>query len=159
MPRGREQSPRWVGEYVVWWGADDWEFHACVRCGEQLRSARAKRAGYGSGCKRYVTAEQVQAILRKERAACAAALCRREPPPAALTNSAQRRAARRAYIPVDDHRKPPSRRQLGYLRSLAMQTGTTFVTPYTAAAAHVEISNLEARLGRSSRPRGKKPAT
>lgn len=39
---------------------------------------------------------------------------------------------------------PPSSRQLGYLRSLARRTGTSFTYPQTRAQASREIQRLEA---------------
>lgn len=41
--------------------------------------------------------------------------------------------------------KPPSDKQLRYLRNLASQRGETFTHPATAAAASAEIERLKAR--------------
>lgn len=41
--------------------------------------------------------------------------------------------------------KPPSDKQLRYLRNLAAQRGETFTHPATAAAASAEIERLKAR--------------
>ena len=46
----RPSPPRWVGDYVIWWGGDDCRIHTCVRCGSPLRSAKALGAGYGPNC-------------------------------------------------------------------------------------------------------------
>ena len=46
-----------------------------------------------------------------------------------------------AYVPDYDDR--PSRKQLSYLRALAMRTGQTFAYPRTAAAASREIQRLK----------------
>src|ERR1017187_4237111 len=51
-----------------------------------------------------------------------------------------------------NHSSRPTPRQLGYLRSLAQQTGTTFVTPRTRADASSEIARLR-QLKRSGAPR------
>ena len=42
--------------------------------------------------------------------------------------------------------KPPTERQLTYLRSLAIRAGQTFATPRTAAAASIEIRRLRDAL-------------
>ena len=142
------RTPRWIGQYVIWWGETDWEFCNCVRCGEPLRSEKSKQAGYGPGCKNFVTPELVQAKLTQERELCARAVARKEPPPPPRSNARQRRYAKRHHIPVDGARKPPSGKQLRYLRKLAEQTGRTFVTPYTSAAASAEIEQLLLKLKR-----------
>ncbi|HTX45269.1 MAG TPA: hypothetical protein VMD48_03280 [Solirubrobacteraceae bacterium] len=46
------------------------------------------------------------------------------------------------HIPHNDDR--PSRKQLAYLRALAMRTGQTFAYPATSAAASREIRRLKA---------------
>jgi hypothetical protein len=50
-----------------------------------------------------------------------------------------------------NHSSRPTSRQLGYLRSLARQTGTTFATPATRADARSEIARLR-QLKRSGAP-------
>ncbi len=45
---------------------------------------------------------------------------------------------------ADNSSVPPSSRQLGYLRSLARRTGTTFTYPQTRAQASREIQRLKA---------------
>jgi len=43
------------------------------------------------------------------------------------------------------HTKPPSQKQLRYLRDLAVSRGETFVTPHSAAEASAEIERLRGR--------------
>jgi hypothetical protein len=53
-----------------------------------------------------------------------------------------------AQMPTTETRKRmPSPRQLRYLRDLAMQTGTSFVYPYTFGKAKSEIRRLIALKG------------
>ncbi|HET7054192.1 MAG TPA: hypothetical protein VFI09_09805 [Solirubrobacterales bacterium] len=49
--------------------------------------------------------------------------------------------------------KPPSAKQLHYLRSLAMQRGESFGSPSTAAQAHAEIDRLLGRKRSSATER------
>jgi hypothetical protein len=49
--------------------------------------------------------------------------------------------------------KPPSAKQLRYLRSLAMQRGESFTNPGTAAQAHAEIDRLLGRRRSSATER------
>ena len=49
--------------------------------------------------------------------------------------------------------KPPSAKQLRYLRSLAMQRGESFGHPETAAEAHAEIDRLLGRKRSSATER------
>ena len=49
--------------------------------------------------------------------------------------------------------KPPSAKQLSYLRSLAMQRGESFTNPSTAAQAHAEIDRLLGRKRSSATER------
>jgi hypothetical protein len=46
------------------------------------------------------------------------------------------------YVP-DDHDNRPTRRQLAYLRSLALRAGQTFAYPRTASQASREIRRLK----------------
>lgn len=164
----RPTAPVWFGEHVVWWGGDDWEFHTCVRCNGPLRSAMARKKGYGPNCAQVLGIESyVQQVLRAERAASRAAVAARQPVPA--YNRATRweqtgRAARRSYAasnkpthpeptpipqPTPKPRAdgpPPTENQHKYLRSLARQTGMTFVTPATRDEASTQIDFLKTRL-------------
>jgi hypothetical protein len=46
---------------------------------------------------------------------------------------------------MTSHQRPPTQRQLRYLRSLAAQRGESFAYPRTAAQASTEIERLKAR--------------
>jgi hypothetical protein len=54
--------------------------------------------------------------------------------------------------PRRDHR-PPTSRQLRYLRILAERTGTTFAAPYTSREASLEILRLQRLPSSPSRKR------
>jgi hypothetical protein len=60
----RSATPRWVGQYVTWWGDEDWEWHACVRCDQPLRSPLARANGYGLCCK---DASGIESLVRVRR--------------------------------------------------------------------------------------------
>lgn len=168
-----EHPPRWYGEHVVWWGGDDWEFHSCVRCGEPLRSATARKLGYGPSCAKVLGIKSyVRQVLQAERAASRAAVLAKQPLPA--YNRATRweqtgRAKRRSYKasaqprpplpPLRPQPEPEPRiddqlvtlKQHQYLRSLSSRTGMTFVTPRTRAEASIQIDLLKARLERQQK--------
>jgi hypothetical protein len=140
------RTPRWVGVYVIWWGGDDWEFTQCVRCDEPLRSAAARKAGYGASCANVPGIESLKAArLRTERALCAERLRTPQGAPVYPHNRVGRRQARVKRLRPQ---KPPSKRQLGYLATLAREAGITCPQPNTSRDAHAHITLLLARLGR-----------
>jgi hypothetical protein len=70
----RPKAPRWEGDHIRWWGAADWEWIACVRCGRPLTTAKARRDGFGRDCATQVTPEVVAQVQSAEHAACRLAL-------------------------------------------------------------------------------------
>ena len=131
-------TPRYVGLHVIWWGGEDWQFTNCVHCKEPLRSALSIKNGYGPSCAKFSGIESlVKKTLKEERRRALEAI--REKTPLEPHN---RRLRRRAT----SHGRPPSTKQLVFLRALCEKTGRTFKTPLTSHQASIEINLLKSHL-------------
>jgi hypothetical protein len=65
------ERPIWQGQWIIVHPNDEWEFHSCVRCGQPLEGARARKRGMGDACwQRLKPAErklEKEEALRKDR--------------------------------------------------------------------------------------------
>lgn len=130
---------------MIWWGGEDWEFHACVRCGRPLRSAKAREAGYGPECGVVLGIGSYVRKVRSEEYAKATA--KDGPPNPVPHNRALRKVVngdRKYRAPVSTQRQP-TKKQLSYLRDLALKAGMTFVTPMNSHEASMQIDWLKGR--------------